>query len=95
MAFWTQPWIQNHGLELKKKKCNLHKQLESRMGEEIGEKLTMKLQLPGVTQKSKERKMRMMVPPWGTPQTTGESLSQLEMHGKLCHEQEKIEENKK
>ena len=31
----------------------------------------------------------------GDPQATGESLSQLEMHGKLCHEQEKIEENKK
>ena len=80
MAFWTQPWIQNHGLELKKRKCNLQEQLESRMREEIGEKLTMKLQLPGVTQKLKERKTRidgssMGEPPdnWGEPEPAGDA----------------------
>ena len=55
----------------------------------------MRLQLQRMTQNLEEKKTRMMVPPWGTPQATGESLSQLEMHDKLCHKQEKAKENKK
>ena len=65
------------------------------MWKEIGEKLELRLQLPGMTQILKSKMMEMMVLPWGLPLATGESLSQLEMHGKLCHKQEKAKENKK
>ena len=65
------------------------------MWREIGEKLELRLELLKMTQKLKGKMMRTMFLPWETPQATGESLSQLEMHGKLCHKQEKAKENKK
>ena len=65
------------------------------MWREIGEKLELRLQLLRMTQKLKGKMMRTMVLPWETLLTTGESLSQLEKHGKLCHKQEKAKENKK
>ena len=65
------------------------------MWKEIGEKVELRLQLRGMTQILKSKMMEMMVLPWGLPLATGESLSQLERPGTLCHKQEKVKQYKK